>query len=197
MDIPAQVHHKKSVIEGATTWIGSIQSLVVHTLIFIVTFLVGVFQLLTWELVLLVLTTVVSLEAIYLAIFIQMTVNRHDESLRDVKEDIGELGEDVEDIQDDIGELGENVVEIQENVGELGEDVGDIQENIGELGENVEDIQENVEDLTDEDPNREQVCQQQATLENLIADLKHVLAQVEDFKSHSNGNGGHVANGGK
>jgi len=184
------VHHKKSVIEGATTWIGSVPSLVVHTLLFALTFSVGLFHILTWELVLLILTTVVSLEAIYLAIFIQMTVNRHDESLRDVKEDIGELGEDVEDIQDDIGGLSDDVGDIQENIGELGEDVGDIQEN-------VVDIQESVEDLTDEDPNREQVCQQQATLENLIADLKHVLAQVEEFKSRSNGNGVHVANGGK
>lgn len=52
----------------------------------------------------LVLTTIVSLEAIYLAIFIQMTVNRSVESLREVEEDIEELAEDVEEIAEELEE---------------------------------------------------------------------------------------------
>lgn len=45
----------------------------------------------------LILTTAVSLEAIYLAIFIQMTVNRTSESLEEVEEDIEDLQEDIEE----------------------------------------------------------------------------------------------------
>ena len=49
---------------------------------------------------LLVLTTVLSLEAIYLAIFIQMSVNRSHEHIEDLKEDVTEIQEDIEDIQE-------------------------------------------------------------------------------------------------
>ena len=62
--------------------------------------------------ILLLLTTIVSLEAIYLAIFIQMTVNRHSEELEEVSEDI-------EEIQEDVGEIQKDVDEIQENVGDI------------------------------------------------------------------------------
>jgi chromosome segregation ATPase len=65
--------------------------------------------------ILLILTTAVSLEAIYLAIFIQMTVNRHSQSLADVEEDIEDLGEEVEDLGEDIGELAEDIEEIQDD----------------------------------------------------------------------------------
>ena len=52
--------------------------------------------------VMLILTTVVSLEAIYLAIFIQMTVNKHAAELEEVSEDIDEIQEDIDEIQEDI-----------------------------------------------------------------------------------------------
>lgn len=51
-----------------------------------------------------ILTTAVSLEAIYLAIFIQMTVNRTTESLAGVEEDIDDIQEDIDDIQEDVSE---------------------------------------------------------------------------------------------
>jgi peptidoglycan hydrolase CwlO-like protein len=63
--------------------------------------------------VLLILTTVVSLEAIYLSIFIQMTVNQHAEELEEVSEDIGEIQEDVDEIQKDVDEIQEDVEDIQ------------------------------------------------------------------------------------
>jgi len=66
--------------------------------------------------ILLILTTIVSLEAIYLAIFIQMTVNKHSEELEEVSEDIGEIQEDVEEIQKDVDEIQEDVEDIQEEV---------------------------------------------------------------------------------
>jgi low affinity Fe/Cu permease len=108
--------------ERFTTWIGSTESLVVHTIFFIAAFGVGFFHFATWELVLLVLTTVVSLEAIYLAIFIQITVNRNTESLREVEEDIDEIQEDVEDIGEDIEGLEKDVDEIQEDIEDLSEE---------------------------------------------------------------------------
>lgn len=95
-------------------WIGSFSSLVVHTLLFISAFIAGILWG-YWDTILLVLTTIVSLEAIYLAIFIQMSINKNTASLQAVKADIGEIQEDVEDIAEDVDEL-------QEDVGELNED---------------------------------------------------------------------------
>lgn len=87
-----------------TKWIGSPQSIFIHTLFFI-----GIFSLRLWQVssedILLILTTLVSLEAIYLSIFIQMTVNRHSEELEEVSEDIEEIQEDVEEIQEDVEEI--------------------------------------------------------------------------------------------
>jgi uncharacterized protein YoxC len=69
--------------------------------------------------VLLILTTIVSLEAIYLSIFIQITVNRQARELEEVSEDIEEIQEDVDEIQEDVEEIQENVDEIQEDVEEI------------------------------------------------------------------------------
>ena len=65
---------KELFSERITKWIGSPSSLVVHSLFFIVS-LSFVFAGIATNTVLLILTTIVSLEAIYLSIFIQMTVN--------------------------------------------------------------------------------------------------------------------------
>jgi low affinity Fe/Cu permease len=99
----------------ATKWIGSPQSIVVHTLFFVV-----IFGLRFWDVsaedILLILTTVVSLEAIYLSIFIQMTVNRHAEELEEVSEDIEEIQEDVDEIQKDVDDIQEDIEDIEEEI---------------------------------------------------------------------------------
>jgi methyl-accepting chemotaxis protein len=105
---------------------------VVHTVFFAVVFSLPFFGF-KLDTVLLVLTTVVSLEAIYLAIFIQMTVNQNTESLEEVEEDIEDIVEDVEEISEDIGEIQQDVDEIQEDVDEIQKDVDEIQEDVDEI----------------------------------------------------------------
>lgn len=99
-----KIQHKFDYLETAsvkfTEWIGTPYSIVLHTLLFIGIFLLQHFGF-TTDQILLILTTAVSLEAIYLAIFIQMTVNRHAESLEDIEEDVEELSEDMDEIQSD------------------------------------------------------------------------------------------------
>ncbi len=136
----------------ATRWVGSIQSLIVHTILFAAAFILVLLGV-GFDKVLLVLTTIVSLEAIYLSIFIQMSVNRQTRRLhavsKDIDEiqgDIDEIQEDVEEIQEDVGEIQKDVDEIQEDVEEIGEDVEEIQENVEEIGEDVGDITEEDED---------------------------------------------------
>lgn len=104
----------ENLAHSLTRSVGSTQSIVVHTLAFVASFAAVWFGFLSFDRMLLVLTTVVSLEAIYLAIFIQMTVNRTTESLSEVAQDIDEIQEDVDEIQEDIDELQEDVEEMSE-----------------------------------------------------------------------------------
>jgi septal ring factor EnvC (AmiA/AmiB activator) len=147
--------HKPTVIENIITWVGSLQSLIVHTVIFIVFFVSWLLGYISLESMLLILTTAVSLEAIYLAIFIQMTVNRHTRSLREVEEDIDEIQEDVEG-------LGENVDEIQED---------------------IEEITEDIEEISEEDKEDEAMHKAYAThLDHLTDNIRRVLAELETMK---------------
>jgi peptidoglycan hydrolase CwlO-like protein len=61
---------------------------------------------------LLVLTTVVSLEAIYLSIFIQMSVNKTTQHIEFIQEDVNEIQEDIDEIQEDIDEIQEDIEDI-------------------------------------------------------------------------------------
>lgn len=84
----------KSKIELLSTkvikWIGSIQSIITHTIFFIAVLSLRLFGVAGVDIGLF-LTTIVSLEAIYLSIFIQMTINRHSDELEDVSEDIDKI----------------------------------------------------------------------------------------------------------
>lgn len=108
----------------ATQWIGSTSSIIVHSLLFVIAFLLPILGV-DLDRVLLVLTTAVSLEAIYLAIFIQMSVNKNTEDIEEIQEDVEEIQEDVEEIQEDVDDIQEDVDEIQKDVDEIQEDIED------------------------------------------------------------------------
>lgn len=103
---------------GVTSWIGSVPSIVAHTVFFVGSFVAVFFGLISFDRMLLVLTTIVSLEAIYLAIFIQMSLNLARESLREVEEDVDEIQGDIDEIQEDVSEIEKDVDEIQEDIEE-------------------------------------------------------------------------------
>jgi biopolymer transport protein ExbB/TolQ len=104
-----------------TKWIGSPESLILHTLLFIGSFLASKYGVVSWEKMLLLLTTLVSLEAIYLSIFIQMTLNLNNQQIEYIQEDLEEIQKDVEEIQEDVEEISEDVEEISEDVEEIQE----------------------------------------------------------------------------
>ncbi len=149
----------KTPIEKIIAGVGSVTSLLIHTLIFAAAVSLSALRIVSWDLMLLVLTTILSLEAIYLAIFIQMTVNRQ-------AKELAEVSEDVEDIQEDIEEISQDVDEIQKDVDEIQEDVEDIQED-------VEEISEEPEAGKGEKP---------ADLDQLIGDVRRILARLEELK---------------
>lgn len=131
----------------ATRWVGSTNSLIIHTTLFIISFLLYFYGI-EIDKILLVLTTIVSLEAIYLSIFIQMSVNRQARKLHAVARDVGEIQEDVDEIQKDVDEIQEDVEGIEKDVDEIQKDVDEIQEEDEEEREEKRDdeIMKRIED---------------------------------------------------
>ncbi|KKU45781.1 MAG: hypothetical protein UX64_C0024G0004 [Microgenomates group bacterium GW2011_GWC2_46_7] len=143
-----QISALEKVAIKTTEWVGSIESIVIHSLLFIAIFalqLVGV----GFEEILLLLTTAVSLEAIYLAIFIQMTVNRTTQSLANVEQDVDEIQKDVDEIQQDVDEIQQDVDEIEKDVDEIEKDVGEIEKDVDEItqGDEGETVEKKIDDV--------------------------------------------------
>ena len=110
-----------------TWWIGSPSSIVLHTIFFLVMLSLAFWGYNATD-ILLILTTIVSLEAIYLSIFIQYTVNQQARVITEVAEDISEVTEDVDEISKDVDEISEDVDELSVDIDELqaGTDQGNI-----------------------------------------------------------------------
>lgn len=143
--------------EKFTRWIGSSDSLVLHTVLFIGIFILLLFGF-EFDALLLILTTAVSLEAIYLAIFIQMTVNKSMETIEEVGEDVEEIHEDVQGIQEDVGEIQGDVKGLEGDIEDISQDIDKIQE------EDQEEAAESVK------------------LEEIHAGLKKLLSDIESLK---------------
>lgn len=129
-------------------WVGSPSSIIVHTIFFLLSFIL-VYLGIALEKVLLVLTTAVSLEAIYLAIFIQMTVNRNTESLEEVEVDIDEIQEDLDEIQENV----EEVATLEQDGlfrGELDKNGQNRHEKIEKMKENLQKMLHELEEIKKE-----------------------------------------------
>lgn len=139
-----------------TKAVGSPVSIVIHSILFLGSFALAFWGFVDFDRMLLFLTTVVSLEAIYLAIFIQMTINYQ----------------------------SANIAEVQEDVEEISEDVGEIQEDVEELQEDIEEISEDVEEMSEEDQEEEAEDEkQQKAIEAIHHDLQRLLIDIEKLKN--------------
>ncbi len=161
---------------NATQRIGSLASIITHTVLF-----AGIFGLqwlgLTLDKILLILTTIVSLEAIYLAIFIQMTINRQARKIAEVGVDVVGIQENVEEISKELDEIQEDVEEIQEDAKEISEDMEGIQEHIEHIEENVEDLSEEMEkddreDAAERTEDQQKIAKIEQVLEELLREIK-------------------------
>lgn len=121
-----KVTKPKTRLDSLVTWVGTPASLVAHTIFFVFMLSLRLFGVSASD-VMLILTTVVSLEAIYLNIFIQMGVNRQAD----------EQAETRSVLSSEISSLHETVEEVQETMEEVQETMEDVQETIDESPENV------------------------------------------------------------
>lgn len=158
MRIPSDI--EKTALE-ITKAVGSPASILTHSILFIGSFALAFFSIVEFDRMLLVLTTIVSLEAIYLAIFIQMTINYQSESIAEVSHDVEELTEDVEEISEDVGEIQEDVEELQEDVEEMTE-----------------------EEESEEQAEEKRKKEQRQQLEAIHHDLQRLLIDIEKLKAN-------------
>jgi len=118
-------------INGLISTIGSVGSLIIHTILFILAWLFTDF---------LFLTTVVSLEAIYLSILIQLSVNLQAKKLQSIQEDVEGIQEDVEGIQEDVEEINEDEEDDDdddESIKEIKLTMDEVQKTLGKLMKEV------------------------------------------------------------
>lgn len=175
----------KNIAFKCTQSIGSVWSLIIHTTLFVISFLL---YFLGFELnsILLILTTIVSLEAIYLSIFIQMSVNMQSQKLHDVAEDVEEMQEDIEEINEDIEEINEDededdddsdLIEIKETMSKLMSEFGNIKKQIKKIQDGVEEINEDDEDDDDTD-----MTEIKETMNKLMTEVKSLKNQLKNKK---------------
>ena len=163
-----------------TEAIGTPLSIIIHSALFVIAFLFYFFGV-SFDKILLVLTTIVSLEAIYLSLFIQLSVNKNTQSLEDVEEDIEEIQEDVEGLEGGFEEIAEDFEGLEGNIKKL-------RENVSELGDDVEDISEDIEKLGDETLTEEEAAhiQSNKSLKNIEKEIltlsTGILALKDDLE---------------
>lgn len=162
--------------------LGTIQSVVIHSIIF------ASFYCSAWifpsqsDHIISLFTNLLSIEAIYLSVFIQLSVNRNNEHVEQIKEDVSELNENIDDIAEDMSELNENVDDIAEDVSEINENIDDIAEDVEELNEDENE---------DDKPMKEQVSKNeiittthqklqrlQSQLENIQKEINTILGEI-------------------
>jgi peptidoglycan hydrolase CwlO-like protein len=102
-------------------WIGSMESLVIHTVLFAGSYFLILLGY-SADIIFALVTNIVSLEAIYLSIFLLMSANIQLKKLHVVADGVKEIQEDVDEIQKDVDEIQEDVDEIQEDVKEIQEE---------------------------------------------------------------------------
>lgn len=90
-----------------TQWIGSPTSVILHTILFAGSFILPYTGLIAFDRMLNIVTNIVSLEAIYLSIFIQMSINLNNENIETIQEDIDEISETMEEILEEVDD-GDN-----------------------------------------------------------------------------------------
>jgi len=171
----------------ATRWIGSTSSLVIHTILFVLSFFIY-FLGVPLDNILLVVTTIVSLEAIYLSIFIQMSVNRQARKLHAVARDVEEIQEDVEGIEKDVDEIQKDVDEIQEDVEDIQEGVEEIEKDVDEIQKDVDEIQEDVDEIQEEDEIEEkEEKKDEEILARMEETLGKLIEEIMDLKKQQEG----------
>lgn len=172
-----------------TRSIGTPTSVIVHSLLFIGIFSLHWFGFPTSD-ILLILTTAVSLEAIYLSIFIQMSINRTTENLEEVSEDVEEIAKDVDELQEDVEgiegnvqEIAKDVEDIDRDVDEIAKDIDEIQEDVQGIEDEVEDISKDIDEIQEDDKKEENAAEVISKMEDQLHKIMEELQTLKNSPS--------------
>lgn len=141
--------------------LGSTKSIVIHTISIITMFLLA-FVGVEFDTILLIVTTVLTIEAIYLSLFLQLSMNQNSKDIEEIKQDADEIQHDLEEIQED-------TEEIQKEIGEIQEDTEEIQKEVDELEEEIN------EDTDQDIITNKNLSDEITTLKSDIAEIKRLL----------------------
>ncbi len=177
-----QRHIMEKGAANITKWVGSTASVSLHSVLFVVAFALPLLEVVSFERMLLVLTTIVSLEAIYLSIFIQMSINMNNQNIEIIQTDIQELGEDIEEISEDIEDISEDIEEISEDLEELGEDIEEMSGDIEEIQKDVDEMQEE-DDEGPGETSTKPAGKEAEILSSIQATLAHLQKEIEALKA--------------
>lgn len=133
-----------------TRWVGSPVSIAIHTVLFAASFLLVFFHVVDFDRMLLILTTIVSLEAIYLSLFIQMSINYNTDTIVEVERDIDEIQGDIDEMQEDVEEIAEDVDELQEDVEDISEEVVEDEKEDAKREKTLAEIQNELHKLVED-----------------------------------------------
>ena len=102
--------------DKVSRWIGSTASLITHTIFFLIAFVSHWLFGWAFGFILLVLTTAVSLEAIYISIFIQRSVNQQGVRLEEVEESLDDVEEALDDVEEGLDEVEEGLDDVEKSL---------------------------------------------------------------------------------
>lgn len=109
---------KQFKLQEIISAVGTFKSLILHTIFFLVMLSLPLFFGVDSTLSLLILTTVVSLEAIYLNIITLMGVNRHADEQAKTHLVLSNIEETIDDIEETIDDVQETIEDVQETIDE-------------------------------------------------------------------------------
>ena len=171
--------------------IGSVKSVMIHTVLFALPFILIMLGSDSTT-VLLVFTTMLSLEAIYLSIFIQMGVNLQAKKLQSVASDVGALQKDVDEISDNVEGISDSVEEISDNVEEIQEDIQEDEDEEEEDDEAIKQIKATLDVLMEEvlklKKNIEEDDEDDENIKQIKSDIGKVMKEIRKIDSKNKRN---------
>jgi septal ring factor EnvC (AmiA/AmiB activator) len=107
------------ISDKVMSWVGTTNSIVFHTIFFVFVFASHWVFGWSFDTILLALTTLVSLEAIYLAIFIQRAVNQQSIRLDEVEETLDDVEDSIDDVEEALDDVEESLTETEGDIADI------------------------------------------------------------------------------
>ena len=162
-------------------WMGSNVSVVLHTLFFLGALLSPVLFNLSFDTILLVLTTVVSLEAIYLSLFIQRSVNKQSIRLGDVEEALDDVEESVDNVEKALDDVEESVDNVEKALDDVEESVDNVEKSLDDVEKALDETEEDIADIAGDTARK-----LEQPIDEMILEMREMLKELKSTLLNAN-----------